>query len=161
MVYKNTKILIYLLYVGQSLYISSVGIQCQKAVVIRLSNIVGAPIVILLQRHNATITIVHFYTKNPEDITREADFVISAIGVANMVHGDCLKPGTMVIYVGINPIEDPNIKRGYRLVGDVCFEEASRIVSTFIPVPGGVGPMTIAMLLSNTLESAKRAYGLT
>ena len=75
-------------------------------------------------------------------------FVISTVDVANMVHGDWLKPGAMVIYVGINPIEDPNTKRGYRLVGDVFFEEASRIVSTFIPVPGGVGPMTIAMILN-------------
>ena len=78
-----------------------------------------------------------------------------------MVRGDSLKPVVVVIYVGINPIQDPNTKRGYRLVGDVCFEEAARIVSTFILVLGGVGPMTIAMLMSNTLESAKLTYGLT
>ena len=77
----------------------------------------------LLQKHNATVTVVHSYTKNPEDITREADFVISVVGVANMVRGDWLKPGAVVIYVGINPIEDPNTKRGYRLVGDVCFKQ--------------------------------------
>ena len=110
--YINTIYIIYLLYVGQSLYISSVGIQCQKVVVIRRSNIVGAPTAMLLQRHNATVTVVDFYTKNPEDITREVDLVISAVGVANMVCGDWLKPGVMVIYVGINLIEDPNTKRG-------------------------------------------------
>jgi 5,10-methylene-tetrahydrofolate dehydrogenase/methenyl tetrahydrofolate cyclohydrolase len=91
--------------------------------VIHRSNIVGAPVAMLLQRHNATVTIVYFYTNNPEDITREADFVISTVRVANMVCGDWLKPGVVVIYVGINPIEDPNTKRGYRLVGDVCFKQ--------------------------------------
>jgi len=140
---------------------SGIDMMGKRAVVIGRSNIVGAPAAMLLQRHNATVTIVHSYTKNVEDITREADIVISAVGVANLVRGDWLKPGAVVIDVGINPVEDPNSKRGYRLVGDVCYEEASRIVSAITPVPGGVGPMTIAMLLSNTLESAKRAYGLT
>lgn len=140
---------------------SGIDMMGKKAVVIGRSNIVGTPAAMLLQRHNATVTVVHSYTKNAEDITREADIVISAVGVANLVRGDWLKPGAVVIDVGINPVEDPSSKRGYRLVGDVCYEEASRIVSAITPVPGGVGPMTIAMLLSNTLESAKRAYGLT
>ena len=98
--------------------------------------------------------------KNAEDITRKADIVISAAGVENLVRDDWLKLGDVEIDVGINPVEDPNSKRGYRLVGDVCYEEASRIVYTITPVPGGVSPMTIAMLLSNTLESVKRVYGL-
>lgn len=140
---------------------SGIDMMGKKAVVIGRSNIVGTPAAMLLQRHNATVTVVHSYTKNAEDITREADIVISAVGVANLVRGDWLKPGAVVIDVGINPVEDSSSKRGYRLVGDVCYEEASRIVSAITPVPGGVGPMTIAMLLSNTLESAKRAYGLT
>ena len=94
----------------------------KKVVVIRRSNIVGAPAAMLLQKHNATVTVVHSYTKNPKDINREVDFVISAIGVANMVHGDWLKPSAMVIDVGINPIEDSNTKRGSQLVGDVCLK---------------------------------------
>jgi len=139
---------------------SDIDMMGKRAVVIGRSNIVGRPVAMLLQRHNATVTIVHSYTKNAADITREADIVVSAAGVANLVRGDWLKPGAVVIDVGINPVEDHNSKRGYRLVGDVCYEEASRIVSAITPVPGGVGPMTIAMLLSNTLDSAKRAYGL-
>jgi len=139
---------------------SDIDMMGKRAVVIGRSNIVGRPVAMLLQRHDATVTIVHSYTKNAQDITREADIVISAAGVANLVRGEWLKPGAVVIDVGINPVEDHNSKRGYRLVGDVCYEEASRIVSAITPVPGGVGPMTIAMLLSNTLDSAKRAYGL-
>ncbi|XP_057840069.2 bifunctional protein FolD 2 isoform X1 [Cryptomeria japonica] len=138
---------------------SGIDMMGKKAVVIGRSNIVGMPVSMLLQRHNATVTIVHSYTKNPTDFTREADILVAAAGVPNLVRGDWLKPGAVVIDVGINAVEDPNAKRGYRLVGDVCYEEASRIASAITPVPGGVGPMTIAMLLSNTLESAKRAYG--
>uniref|UniRef100_A0A0D6QWP1 Uncharacterized protein n=1 Tax=Araucaria cunninghamii TaxID=56994 RepID=A0A0D6QWP1_ARACU len=140
---------------------SGVEMMGKRAVVIGRSNIVGMPAAMLLQRHHATVTIVHSYTQSPAEITREADIVISAAGVANLVRGDWLKPGAVVIDVGINAVEDPNAKRGYRLVGDVCHEEASRIVSAITPVPGGVGPMTIAMLLSNTLESAKRTYGFS
>ena len=99
----------------------ALGFNVKKVVVIRRSNNVGAPAAMLLQRHNATVTVVHLYTKNPEDITREADFVISVVGVANMVRGDWLKLAAMLIKVGINSIEDPNTKRGYRLVGDVLF----------------------------------------
>lgn len=132
----------------------------KRAVVIGCSNIVGMPAAILLQRHNATVTIVHSYTKNPEDIIRKADIVISAAGVPNLVRGSWLKPGAVVIDVGINVMEDCNDERGNRLVGDVCYKEASRIASAITPVPGGVGPMTIAMLMSNTLEAAKRTFGL-
>ena len=108
-----------------------------------------------LQRHNVTVTVVHSYTKDVEDITWEAYIVISIVGVENLVRGDWLNKGVIVIDVGINLVEDPNSKRGYRLVGDVFYEEASRIVSTIMLVPGGVGPMTIAILLSNNLDSTK------
>ncbi|GFY92586.1 amino acid dehydrogenase family protein [Actinidia rufa] len=135
-----------------------VDIKGKKAVVIGRSNIVGMPAALLLQREDATISIVHSRTKNPEEITRQADIIISAVGKPNMVRGNWIKPGAVVIDVGINPVEDAKSARGYRLVGDVCYEEACKIASAITPVPGGVGPMTIAMLLSNTLSSAKRLH---
>ncbi|KAF6172700.1 hypothetical protein GIB67_042023 [Kingdonia uniflora] len=140
---------------------SGVEITRKKAVVIGRSNIVGLPTSLLLQRHHATVTTVHPFTKNPEEITRDADIVVSAAGVANLVRGSWIKPGAVVIDVGTNPVEDPNNEHGYSLTGDVCFEEAVTVASAITPVPGGVGPMTIAMLLSNTLDSAKRAYRFT
>lgn len=140
---------------------SSVEIMGKNAVVIGRSNIVGLPISLLLQRHHATVTIVHALTKNPEQIAREADIVVTAAGVPNLVRGNWLKPGAAVIDVGTFPVEDPSCENGYRLIGDVCYEEASKVASAITPVPGGVGPMTIAMLLSNTLDSAKRAYDFT
>ncbi|CAI0445007.1 unnamed protein product [Linum tenue] len=133
-------------------------IKGKKAVVIGRSNIVGMPAALLLQREDATVTIVHSRTQNPEQIVKEADIVISAVGQPDMVRGTWLKPGAVVIDVGINPVEDATCPRGYRLVGDVCYEEARKVVSAITPVPGGVGPMTIAMLLSNTLSSAKRIH---
>ncbi|KAK4415942.1 Bifunctional protein FolD 4, chloroplastic [Sesamum alatum] len=129
----------------------------KRAAVIGRSNIVGMPAALLLQREDATVTVVHSRTKNPEEITREADILIAAVGQPNMVRGSWIKPGSVVIDVGINPIEDANSRRDYWLVGDVCYEEASRIGSAIPPVPGEVGPMTISMLLSNTLADAKRA----
>ncbi|GJP40620.1 hypothetical protein CLOM_g280 [Closterium sp. NIES-68] len=139
---------------------SKVPMEGKRAVVIGRSNIVGTPAAMLLQRNNATVTVVHSRTKDPPSITREADIVIAAAGVPNLVRANWLKPGCVVIDVGINPVDDPSSKRGYRLVGDVCFEEAKHIASAITPVPGGVGPMTIAMLLSNTLEAAKRSKGV-
>ncbi|TQD79393.1 hypothetical protein C1H46_035043 [Malus baccata] len=135
-----------------------IPIKGKRAVVIGRSNIVGMPAALLLQREDATISIVHSRTKNPEEITRQADIIISAVGQPNMVRGSWIKPGAVIIDVGINPVEDEKSPRGYRLVGDVCYEEASQIASAITPVPGGVGPMTIAMLLSNTLVSAKRIH---
>ncbi|XVE73894.1 hypothetical protein DITRI_Ditri11bG0155300 [Diplodiscus trichospermus] len=135
-----------------------VDIKGKRAVVIGRSNIVGMPAALLLQREDATVTIVHSRTKNPEEITRQADIIISAVGQPNMVRGSWIKPGAVIIDVGINPVEDASSPRGYRLVGDVCYEEACNIAAAVTPVPGGVGPMTIAMLLSNTLISANRAY---
>ncbi|KAM7472175.1 hypothetical protein LguiA_010358 [Lonicera macranthoides] len=135
-----------------------VEIKGKRAVVIGRSNIVGMPAALLLQREDATISIVHSRTKNPEEITREADIIISAVGQPNMVRGSWIKPGAVIIDVGINPVKDDTSRRGYRLVGDVCYDEACKIASAITPVPGGVGPMTIAMLLSNTLTSAKRIH---
>ncbi|XP_015062967.1 bifunctional protein FolD 4, chloroplastic [Solanum pennellii] len=134
----------------------NVEIKGKKAVVIGRSNIVGMPAALLLQREDATVSIVHSRTNNPEEITREADIIIAAVGKPNMVRGSWIKPGAVIIDVGINPVEDATNPRGYRLVGDVCYEEAIKVASAITPVPGGVGPMTIAMLLSNTLLSAKR-----
>ncbi|KAG6666805.1 hypothetical protein I3843_01G053700 [Carya illinoinensis] len=135
-----------------------ISIKGKRAVVIGRSNIVGMPAALLLQREDATVSIVHSRTKNPEEFTRQADIIISAVGQPNMVRGSWIKPGAVIIDVGINPVEDPKSPRGYRLVGDVCYEEASKVASAITPVPGGVGPMTIAMLLSNTLISAKRMH---
>ncbi|TYI73553.1 hypothetical protein E1A91_D07G136900v1 [Gossypium mustelinum] len=140
---------------------SGVEIVGKKAVVIGRSNIVGLPIALLLQRHHATVTIVHACTKNPERITCEADIVVTAAGVPSLIRSSWLKPGAVVIDVGTCPVEDPSAEYGYRLVGDVCYEEALSIASAVTPVPGGVEPMTIAMLLCNTLDSAKRLYGFT
>ncbi|XP_038881242.1 bifunctional protein FolD 1, mitochondrial [Benincasa hispida] len=140
---------------------SGVEIAGKRAVVIGRSNIVGLPTSLLLQRHHATVSIVHAFTRNPEQIAREADIVVAAAGVPNLVRGSWLKPGAVVIDVGTNPIEDPSCEYGYRLIGDVCYEEASRVASAITPVPGGVGPVTVAMLLLNTLESAKRALNFT
>ncbi|KAI0492934.1 hypothetical protein KFK09_027210 [Dendrobium nobile] len=138
----------------------NIEIKGKRAVVIGRSNIVGMPAALLLQRANATISIVHSKTKNPEEIIRQADILISAAGVPNLVRGSWLKPGAVVIDVGINAVDDSESPRGYKLVGDVCFGEASSVASAITPVPGGVGPMTIAMLLSNTLSSVKRIHDL-
>ncbi|WCJ39287.1 Bifunctional protein FolD [Euphorbia peplus] len=137
-----------------------VEIKGKRAAVIGRSNIVGMPAALLLQREDATISIVHSRTKNPEEITRQADIIIAAVGQPNMVKGNWIKPGAVIIDVGINAVEDSKSARGYRLVGDVCYEEACKVASAITPVPGGVGPMTIAMLLSNTLISAKRIHNI-
>ncbi|XP_020219195.1 bifunctional protein FolD 4, chloroplastic [Cajanus cajan] len=135
-----------------------VSIKGKRAVVIGRSNIVGMPAALLLQREDATVSVVHSRTSNPEEVTRQADIIIAAVGQPNMVRENWIKPGAVIIDVGINPVEDPNSTRGYKLVGDVCYEEAIKVASAVTPVPGGVGPMTIAMLLQNTLISAKRVH---
>lgn len=138
---------------------SGVQMSGAEAVVVGRSNIVGLPVAMLLQKENATVTICHSRTKDLTEHTRRADIVIAAIGRAEMITGDMLKPGAAVIDVGINRKDDPTKKRGYRLVGDVEFESAKEVAGAITPVPGGVGPMTIAMLLQNTLHSAQRAVG--
>jgi len=124
------------------------------AVVLGRSNIVGMPVSLLLVRANATVTICHSRTKNLADVVRSADVLVAAIGKPEMVRGDWIKPGAVVIDVGINRVEDSTKAKGYRLVGDVAFEEAKEVAGWITPVPGGVGPMTIAMLLQNTLKAA-------
>jgi 5,10-methylene-tetrahydrofolate dehydrogenase/methenyl tetrahydrofolate cyclohydrolase len=128
-----------------------------NAVVLGRSNIVGMPAALLLVRANATVTICHSRTKNLPDVVRSADVLIAAVGRAQMVRGDWVKPGAVVIDVGINRIDDPTHPKGSRLVGDVMFDEVKEVASAITPVPGGVGPMTIAMLLNNTVRAAKHA----
>jgi 5,10-methylene-tetrahydrofolate dehydrogenase/methenyl tetrahydrofolate cyclohydrolase len=133
-------------------------IEGKTAVVIGRSNLVGLPVAMLLVHRNATVTIVHSRTVNAREVVRNADIVVAAAGRAHMVKCDWLKRGCVVIDVGINAVNDPSAKRGYRLVGDVDYDGGARDVAGWItPVPGGVGPMTIAMLLRNTYSSWKRA----
>ncbi|KAK1293575.1 hypothetical protein QJS10_CPB17g01346 [Acorus calamus] len=138
---------------------SGVSIKGKRAVVVGRSNIVGLPVALLLLKADATVTIVHSHTRDPETIIREADIIIAAAGQAMMIKGDWIKPGAAVIDVGTNAVSDPSRKSGYRLVGDVDFEEARKVAGYLTPVPGGVGPMTVAMLLKNTLDGAKRNIG--
>ena len=128
------------------------------AVVIGRSNIVGKPMAMLLLGENATVTIAHSKSRDLPDIVRRADIVVAAVGRPEMVRGDWIKPGATVIDVGINRVETGDGKG--RLVGDVAFDEAAEIAAAITPVPGGVGPMTIAMLLRNTLVAAHRRAGL-
>lgn len=136
---------------------SGVDPSGKNAVVVGRSNIVGMPAAMLLMGANATVTVVHSKTQNPKKICREADIIVAACGSAEMVKRDWVKPGAVVIDVGTNSVDDKTKKSGYRLVGDVDYENVRKVASKITPVPGGVGPMTIAMLLSNTLASGKRA----
>lgn len=126
-----------------------------NAVVLGRSNIVGMPVALLLVRANATVTICHSRTKDLADVVRQADILVAAVGRAEMVKGSWIKPGAVVIDVGMNRVEDATRPRGYRLTGDVNYEEAKEVAGAITPVPGGVGPMTIAMLLQNTLCAAQ------
>jgi methylenetetrahydrofolate dehydrogenase (NADP+) / methenyltetrahydrofolate cyclohydrolase len=139
--------------------IETVGKRC---VVVGRSNIVGTPMSILLSRKgfDCTVVLTHSRTKDIAAEIREADIVIAAIGIPNFIKADMVKPGAVVIDVGINSIEDVQSKSGSRLVGDVDFEALSPIVSAMTPVPGGVGPMTVTALMLNTLKSYKKeVYG--
>ncbi len=131
-------------------------IEGANAVVVGRSNIVGMPAALLLVKANATTTICHSRTKDLPGVCREADILIAAIGRAEMIRGDWIKPGAYVIDVGMNRVDDPSLEKGYRLTGDVAFDEAMDVAAAITPVPGGVGPMTIAGLLANTLRSAQR-----
>ena len=133
-----------------------------EAVVVGRSNIVGKPMAQLLLNANATVTVAHSRTTNLPDVVRRADIVIAAVGSAQMVGGDWIKPGATVIDVGINRIDAPDRGPGKtRLTGDVAFDAASAVAGAITPVPGGVGPVTIACLLANTLTAACRRHGLT
>ena len=146
---------------GCIILLKKAGAQLEgaKAVVVGRSNIVGMPAALLLVKENATVTICHSRTRDLPAVCREADVLIAAIGRAEMIRGDWIKPGAYVIDVGTNRVEDATKKRGYRLTGDVAFEEAIEVAGAITPVPGGVGPMTITGLLQNTLKSAQRAAG--
>jgi len=134
---------------------AGVQIAGANAVVLGRSNIVGMPAALLLIKENATVTVVHSRTKDIPAVLKQADIIIAAIGKMEFVRGDWIKPGAAVIDVGINDKPDATKKRGYRLVGDVNFEEAKEVAGFITPVPGGVGPMTIAMLMANTLRAAE------
>jgi 5,10-methylene-tetrahydrofolate dehydrogenase/methenyl tetrahydrofolate cyclohydrolase len=134
---------------------SDIKLSGADAVIVGRSNIVGLPVAMLLQKANATVTICHSRTKDLPGHVRRADIVVAAIGRREMITGDMIKPGAAVIDVGINQKEDPTKKRGYRLVGDVEFESASQVAGAITPVPRGVGPMTIAMLMKNTAHAAE------
>jgi methylenetetrahydrofolate dehydrogenase (NADP+)/methenyltetrahydrofolate cyclohydrolase len=148
----------------QLLIRSGVTIKGAEVVIVGRSNIVGKPLAnMLIQKNdtgNATVTVCHTRTKGLSDHTKRADIVIAAAGRPNTITADMVKEGVVVIDVGVNRVEDATKKRGYRLVGDVDFEAVKEKASLITPVPGGVGPMTITMLLYNTVESAKRAAGL-
>jgi len=138
---------------------SNVKVEGANVVVVGRSNIVGKPVANLLldksEGGNATVTVCHSRTKNMAEITKRADILIAAIGKAEFITSDMIKDGAIVIDVGVNRVEDSTKKRGYRLVGDVEFKTAVEKASKITPVPGGVGPMTITMLMYNTVQSAK------
>lgn len=140
------------------LHQSNVKIEGSNSVVLGRSEIVGAPVANLLKSENSTVTTLHSKSSNIEFYLKNADIVVSAIGKPNFVKGEWLKPGSVVIDVGTNYIDDATKKSGSRLVGDVDFESALPVVSKITPVPGGVGPMTVAMLLDNVIISAKKFY---
>ena len=148
----------------QLLLRSGVKIEGANVVIVGRSNIVGKPLANMLTQKkpkgNATVTVCHTRTKDLAAHTRQADILIAAAGRPNTITADMVKDGVVVIDVGVNRVDDPTKKRGYRLVGDVDFENVKEKASLITPVPGGVGPMTITMLLYNTVESARRAAGL-
>ena len=137
--------------------LDSIGTELEgaNAVVLGRSNIVGMPLALLLVKRNATVTICHSRTKNLPAICAEADILIAAVGRVEMVKKDWIKPGAVVIDVGTHRVDDDTKEKGYYLTGDVAFEEVSEVASAVSPSPGGVGPMTIAMLMRNTLRAAE------
>ena len=143
---------------------SGVETRGKDAVIVGRSNIVGKPMAALLMQDapggNATVTVCHSRTAHLAAHTRRADIVIAAIGRPEMITGDMIKPGAVVIDVGINRVNDPSAPKGYRLVGDVHFASAREVASLITPVPGGVGPMTIAMLMKNTVRAAAQIAGV-
>ncbi len=143
---------------------SGVETEGANVVVVGRSNIVGKPVASMLMQKqkgaNATVTVCHSRTKDLAAVARQADILIAAIGRAEMVTADMVNEETVVIDVGVNRVDDPSRKKGYRIVGDVKFDEVSQKCKAISPVPGGVGPMTITMLLYNTVESAKQKAGI-
>lgn len=150
--------------VQQLLLHSGVRIEGSHVVIVGRSNIVGKPLATLLMQKkpgaNATVTVCHSHTKNLREVTRTADILVAAMGSPRTITADMVRPGAVVVDVGINRIPDETRKSGYRLVGDVDFEAVKDVASKITPVPGGVGPMTIAMLMANTVRSFKMRNGL-
>lgn len=150
--------------IQQLLLRNNIEISGKHVVIVGRSNIVGKPLaMILVQKNpgaNATVTMCHTRTKNMAEITKLADILVVAAGRPHTVNADMVKQGAVIIDVGVNRIEDKSKKRGYRLIGDVEFDEVSEKASAISPVPGGVGPMTITMLLHNTIQSAKNHAGI-
>jgi methylenetetrahydrofolate dehydrogenase (NADP+)/methenyltetrahydrofolate cyclohydrolase len=146
--------------VQQLLVRSGVETTGSHVVIVGRSTIVGRPMAALLLQDgaggNATVTVCHSRTRDIKAVTRQADILIVAIGKAEFVTGDMIKAGAVVVDVGVNRVDDPSLKKGYRLVGDVQFEEAKKVAGAITPVPGGVGPMTITMLLYNTVQAARQ-----
>ncbi len=142
---------------------SGIEIAGKHAVVIGRSNIVGKPMAnLLVQKHkdaNATVTVCHSRTRDLAALTRQADILVAALGSPHIVTADMVKEGAVVIDVGINRVDDASAKKGYRIVGDVDFDAVSQVASAITPVPGGVGPMTVAMLMVNTLKAARMTLG--
>ena len=140
---------------------SKIDIAGAHVVVLGRSMIVGKPVALLLMQKakggDATVTVVHSRSKNLEEVTRSADILIAAIGRPHFVKASHVREGVVVVDVGINRVDDQSDKRGYRLVGDVAFEEVAPKAKAITPVPGGVGPMTIAMLMSNTVKAARQS----
>ena len=147
----------------QMLKRSGISTSGKNAVVLGRSNLVGRPIATLLSSKgwDATVTVCHSRTSDLAEVTSQADILIAAIGIPEFVKANMVKPGAIVIDVGINRIDDPNKAKGTRMVGDVAFEEVAAKASFITPVPGGVGPMTIAMLMVNTVNAARWQNGLT
>lgn len=141
------------------LEVAGVETNGAEAVVVGRSMIVGKPMALLLvsKKSNATVTIAHSRSRDLPAICRRADILVAAVGRPEMVKANWVKPGAVVIDVGINRVADPSKKSGYRLTGDVAFEEVAPLCSVITPVPGGVGPMTIAMLMKNTLQAARQS----
>jgi len=140
---------------------TGIAISGAHVVILGRSMIVGKPLALLLMQKgkqaDATVTVVHSRTRNLEQITRTADILVAAIGKPNFVRGDHVRDGTVVIDVGINRVTDASAPRGYRLTGDVNFDEVAPKAAAITPVPGGVGPMTIAMLMANTVKAARQS----
>ncbi len=146
---------------GIMMMFADAGIELsgKSAIVIGRSNIVGVPMALLLNNANATVTVAHSRTPNVPDLVRASDIVVAAIGRTEYVKRDWIKPGAVVIDVGINRVDDSSAKRGYRLVGDVEYAGTVDVAGHLTKVPGGVGPMTITALLSNTVKAARRQVG--
>lgn len=146
--------------VQQMLLRSGIETSGAHAVIVGRSNIVGRPMASLLWQHgtggNATVTVCHSRTRDLAAITRQADILIVAIGRPNFVTQGMVRPGAVVIDVGVNRVDAPETEKGYRLVGDVEFDTVKEVASMITPVPGGVGPMTVTMLLYNTVQAAKQ-----